>query len=137
MPVEMLLSRVVINEGGSDQVIYLCELDGERELPILIGVYEATSITRRLRRLPAKRPLTHDVIITTALALGGNIQDVVINDLHDDIFFAHLRILTRGNLLTIDSRPSDAIVIAIGHDPPLPIFVEENVLSEVCGSAKS
>ena len=128
MPVRMNLSRIIISEINDHQVIFLREEDGQRTLPILIGIFEAMSIDRRVRGLSAIRPLTHDLLIRSVECLGGKFQDVVINDLKDHTYFARLRIRRDGTLMEVDARPSDAIAIAVSCDPQLPIFVEEAVL---------
>ncbi len=129
MPVEMRLSRIIISEINESQVVFLQEVDGPRQFPILIGIFEATSIDRRVKDHPRLRPLTHDLIVATAEALGGHLDSVVINDMREHTYFARLRIRRDGEIIEIDSRPSDAIAVAVTCDPPLPIFVEEEVLN--------
>jgi bifunctional DNase/RNase len=127
----MQLSRIIISEINEQQVIYLKEVDGERQFPILIGIFEATSIDRRVKAYRAPRPLTHDLLVNIVEALGGELESVVINELRDHTYFAKLRIMREGELLEIDSRPSDAIAVAVTCDPQLPIYVAEDVLDEV------
>jgi bifunctional DNase/RNase len=127
----MRLSRIIISEINEQQVIYLKEVDGDRQFPILIGIFEATSIDRRVKAYRAPRPLTHDLLVNIVEALGGNLDSVVISELRDHTYFAKLRVMQDGELLEIDSRPSDAIAVAVTCDPPLPIFVAEEVLDEV------
>ncbi|MCA9099783.1 MAG: bifunctional nuclease family protein [Pirellulales bacterium] len=134
MPVHMELSRIIISEVNDSQVIYLREVDGERTFPILIGIFEATSIDRRVKGFEAQRPLTHDLLVSVAEQLGGEFQDVVINELKDHTYFAKLRIRQDGELLEIDARPSDAIAVAVTCDPVLPIYVSEDVLNDVLGA---
>ena len=133
MPVPMELSRIIISEINDQQVIYLKEIDGERTFPILIGLFEATMIHRRVKGFSAPRPLTHDLVCQIVDRLGGAFHDVVINDLRDHTYYAKLRVMADGELIDIDSRPSDAIAIAVTCDPQLPIYVEEEVLDEVIG----
>ena len=133
MPVQMELSRIVISEVNDSQVIYLREVDGDRTFPILIGIFEATSIDRRVKDFPTPRPLTHDLLVNTVEEMGGELQDVVISELRDRTYFAKLRIRHEGELLEIDARPSDAIAVAVTCDPPLPIYVEEEVLTDALG----
>ena len=127
MPVAMELSRIIISEINSEQVIYLREVEGERTFPILIGIFEATSIDRRVKRLEAQRPLTHDLLVNSVEAMGGTFQDVVISELKDHTYYAVLRIRHEGELLEVDARPSDAIAVAVTCNPPLPIFVKREV----------
>ena len=77
------------------------------------------------------RPLTHDLIVSVVDQLGGELQDVVISDLQNHTYFARLRIRRDGELVEIDARPSDAIAVAVTCDPPLPIYVSEEVLDDV------
>ncbi|MFO7903986.1 MAG: bifunctional nuclease family protein [Planctomycetota bacterium] len=131
MPVQMQLSRIIISEINEQQVIYLQEVDGERQFPILIGIFEATSIDRRVRGKRTPRPLTHDLLVQVVESLGAELDSVVINDLRDHTYFAKLRVIRDGEMLEIDSRPSDAIAVAVTCDPPLPIYVAEQVLNDV------
>ena len=131
MPVEMKLSRIIISEINEQQVIYLREVDGERQFPILIGIFEATSIDRRVKSDKPQRPLTHDLLVSIVDAMGGELDSVVINDLREHTYFAKLRIRIDGELIEIDSRPSDAIAVAVTCEPRLPIYVAEEVLDEV------
>lgn len=131
MLVRMELTRIIISEINDQQIIYLSEVDGDRTFPILIGIFEATSIDRRVRGEFPQRPLTHDLLKNAIEELGGEAQDVVINNLLDHTYYAVIRVQREGELLQIDSRPSDAIALSVHYDPPLPIYVEEHVLSEV------
>lgn len=133
MPVQMELSRIIISEINDQQVIYLKEVDGERTFPILIGYFEAKSIDRGVKHFHPARPLTHDLIVNTVESMGGELQDVVISELKEHTYFAKLRIRYEGELIEIDSRPSDAIAVAVSADPTLPIYVSEEVLQDVLG----
>jgi uncharacterized protein len=133
MPVQMELSRIIISEINDQQVIYLKEVDGDRTFPILIGIFEATSIDRRVKQLQSARPLTHDLLVNIIEQLGGELQDVVISELKEHTYFALLRIRKDGELIEIDARPSDAIAVAVTADPVLPIYVAEEVLNDVLG----
>ena len=131
MPVEMKLTRIIISEINEQQVIYLKEVEGDRQFPILIGIFEATSIDRRVKDDRPPRPLTHDLVVNIVEALGGELDSVVINELRDHTYFAKLRVKVDGEIIEIDSRPSDAIAVAVTCDPHLPIYVSEEVLEEV------
>jgi len=133
MPVPMELSRIIISEINENQVIYLKEIDGDRQFPILIGIFEATSIHRRVRGEATTRPLTHDLIVNIVENLGAEFQDVVISELRDHTYYAKLRVRHQGELVEIDARPSDAIAVAVTCHPTLPIFVNEEVLNDVLG----
>ncbi len=133
MPVHMELSRIIISEINDQQVIYLKEVEGERTFPILIGIFEATSIDRRVKQYPSPRPLTHDLLVSIVENLGAELQDVVISELREHTYFAKLRVRHEGELIEIDARPSDAIAVAVTCDPQLPIYVSEEVLDDVLG----
>src|ERR1700721_2548055 len=105
----MELARIVISDVSNEQIIYLREVDGSRMFPILIGLFEATSIDRRVRGEIPPRPLTHDLVKSSIEALGGELQDVVIHTLEDHTYFASLRISKDGELIEVDARPSDAV----------------------------
>lgn len=132
MPVKMQLARIIISELTENQVIYLQEEDGDREFPILIGIFEATNIDRRVKQdYDPPRPLTHDLVVNIAEALGASLDRVVIKDLNQSTYFASLVLKKEnGDEVEIDSRPSDAIAVAVTFDPPLPIYVAEEVLEE-------
>jgi len=130
MPVQMKLSRIVINESSEHQCIYLREAEGSRSFPIVIGIFEATSIDRRVKRLTSPRPLTHDLIVSVADNLGAELQSVLISELKEGTYYARLRLKRDGELVEVDARPSDAIAVAVTCDPPLPIYVNEEVLDE-------
>lgn len=125
----MELTRIIINENNEQQIIFLKEVEGERMFPIVIGIFEATSIDRRVRGLPAPRPLTHDLLASTIDVLGGELQDIYISELRDHTYYAKLRIRHEGELLEVDSRPSDAIAVAVTVDAP--IYVAEEIIDEV------
>ena len=127
----MELKRIIISEIHEQQVIMLKEVDGERSFSIMIGIFEATSIDRRVKRLPSPRPLTHDLVANVVEQLGGEISDVYISELRDHTYYAKLRIRHNGELIEVDSRPSDAIALAVTAN--VPIYVAEDVLDEVCG----
>jgi len=134
MSVQMQLARIIISEISDNQVIYLQEIGGVRQFPILIGIFEATSIDRRVKEdYNPPRPLTHDLIVSIAEQLGAEFDSVVINELREHTYFAKLRLKKDGEIVEIDARPSDAIAIAVTFSPHLPIFVSEEVLEEAAG----
>jgi bifunctional DNase/RNase len=129
MAIRMELHKIIISEMQDLQVIYLKEVDGERTFPIMIGSAEAYAIDRRLKGTPTQRPLTHDLLATVIEKMGGSIERIEINDLADRTFFAVIHIRRDGQMLQIDSRPSDAI--ALGIATTVPIYVAEHVLKQV------
>jgi bifunctional DNase/RNase len=126
----MELRRIIISEIHEQQVIMLREVEGERSFSIMIGIFEATSIDRRVKKLASPRPLTHDLVVNTIEALGGELRDIYISELRDHTYYAKLRIRMNGEMVEVDSRPSDAI--ALGVATTVPIYVAEHVLDEVC-----
>jgi bifunctional DNase/RNase len=129
VPVE--LSRVIVNELSDRQMLFLTERDGDRCLPIAIGVFEATSIQRYARGDFPPRPLSHQLIAASAEHLGGELQDVVITELRENTFFAVLRVRQGDRIVEVDCRPSDAIAVAVSCRPILPIYAAEEVLDAV------
>jgi len=135
MAVPMELSRILIRELTDMQIIELTEIDGERTFPIVIGLPEAFAIERRLKGIQIERPQTHDLLASTIEHLGGLLHKVVINDLRDGTFFATLIVEQDGEMIEVDSRPSDAIALAVAGD--VPIEVAEHVLAETEADAKT
>lgn len=129
MHVQMELRRIIISEIHDRQIIVLREVDGERSFPIVIGIFEATSIDRRVRQTPTPRPLTHDLIHSIIEDMGGEIEDILITELREHTYYAKMRIRQGGELLEIDCRPSDAIAIAVTAQ--VPIYVADEILAEI------
>lgn len=126
--VECELTQVVMSETRHHQVIVLKEKDGERKMPILIGVSEVFAIHRIINDEPPPRPLTHELFGQVLDVLGVSVQRVVINELSQGTYFGRLILSRNGQTFDVDSRPSDAIVLATQKGAP--IFVEETVLEE-------
>ncbi len=135
VPVQMELRRIVISEISEQQVIMLREVDCEsgepRTFHIVIGIFEATSIDRRIKDIPNPRPLTHDLINNVIEQLGGDLQDIFISELREHTYYAKIRVRRDGELIEIDARPSDAVALAV--TAKVPIYVAEDVLQEVLG----
>jgi len=123
------LSRIMIAENRSDQVIWLKEKGGTRSFPIMIGPFEAWAIHNRLSEKPFQRPLTHDLLVNTVRELGGTITRLEVCALKNSIFYAQLVIEQNGSTVSIDCRPSDGIAIAVRAGSQ--IFVAEAVMDEV------
>lgn len=131
--IEMELSRIVIRETSDTQCIYLREKGGARQFPIVIGIFEAWAIDRRVREKGTQRPMTHDLLAAVVGALGGTLEKVVVSDLRDNTFFAGLHFRREsGEERVVDARPSDAIALAVHLKAP--IFVAEKVLDTVLAS---
>ena len=128
--VEMELTKIVIRETAGQQYIFLREKDGERRtFPIVIGYFEADVINRKVLEQPTARPLTHDLAGNLITALGGRLDRIVVSHLKHNTFYAHLLIELNGQTIEVDSRPSDAIALAVQAE--CPIFVAEEVLEVV------
>lgn len=128
MAVQMEVSRIIISESGDNQIVVLREVDGDRAFPMVIGIFEATSIDRRVKRQHTPRPLTHDLLTSVIDQMGGELQDIYISELRDYTYFAQLRIKQNGEMIEVDARPSDAIVVALVGN--VPILVNESVIDE-------
>ena len=126
----MSLSRILITELQDLQIIELCEEDGDRRFPILIGINEAEAIRRRVTGVELKRPLTHELLESVIVQMGGLLESISITDLTEHTFFATLNVrMGDGSLVEVDARPSDAIALVVGKE--LPIYVAEHVLDQV------
>ena len=128
--VKMELSRIMISETSDHQIVVLKEREGQRSFPIVIGLHEAWAIDRAVKGIPTPRPLTHDLIHNVIEGLGAGLTQIIINDLLNNTFYAKLILQMNGKAVEVDSRPSDAIALAMQKSTP--IFVAENVLDEVC-----
>jgi hypothetical protein len=128
----MDLSRIVIQDTSDPQIIFLRERDGSREFPIVIGDAEALAIDRRLKGYKKARPMTHDLLAEVIDRLSAELERIVIWDLKDHTFFAKLVLQRDGEVIEIDSRPSDAIALGVASETP--IYVSQHVLQDVCQS---
>ncbi len=129
MEIRVDLAQIVISETRDTQIIVLRERDGPRNLPIVIGLTEALAIDRRIKGVQLQRPLTHDLLGNVIESLAAELEKIVINDLQDHTFYAKLVIRQAGELIEVDSRPSDAIALGVANE--VPIYVEDHVLREV------
>lgn len=125
--VEMELNKIVIDEKRHDQVIVLKEKGGNRILPIVIGLNEASAIKLKISGFTPPRPLTHDLLHDTIKNLEANIEKIIIDKLEENTFHAKLVIKTNsGQTKIVDARPSDSIALAVRAHAP--IFVEDEVI---------
>lgn len=129
----MELKRIIMNEILDQHVIYLREAEGERSFPIVIGMYEAASINRGVKGEKSQRPLTHDLLASVIDHLGGEFENIYINELSEHTYFAKLRIKRDGEMIEVDCRPSDAIALAVTAN--VPIYVAEDVLEDAVGDS--
>lgn len=124
--VEVIIDSVRVSLMTQHRVVMLKEMNTDRYLPIFIGPFEADAITYELQEMPQTRPFTHDLMKSIIRELGGRVVHVLISELRNDVFYARLVIDINGKLIDIDSRPSDAIAIAVRVKAP--IFVAEQVM---------
>ena len=127
--IEVVVSRLGLDSTTQSHVVILQEKDGERLLPIWIGQPEAESIVMQMHNIKRQRPLTHDLCKNLIVGLGGTLQEVHVTRVEKNTYFAELRILRGGEQVRVDSRPSDAIAIALRLEAP--IFAAEELLTDV------
>jgi bifunctional DNase/RNase len=133
--VEMVVESVRVHMLSSQHVVILKERERERYLPIWIGPWEANAIAMRLQGLTPERPLTHDLFASTLEELGVHIAQVVIADLADETFHARLFLEAEGRVIEVDSRPSDALALAVRAG--VRIYAAEGVLSRAAVEPES
>ena len=126
MEVEMKIRGLMMDPVTNMPIVILKDLDGKSVLPIWVGVYEANAIALEIEKVATPRPMTHDLIKNVFLGLTTGVRKVVVSDLQDDTFYAVIWVEHNGDLIAIDSRPSDALAVALRLD--CPIYVEEDVL---------
>jgi len=126
--IEMSVEGIRVSLMNYQRVVILKEKDADRYLPIWIGPAEADAITVRLQEVSVARPLTHDLLRDVLEKLGAQVDSVIVNDLADDTFYARIMIRVNGEQMEIDSRPSDAIALAVRAQ--VPIYAEDTVLDK-------
>src|SRR5229473_1275580 len=126
MEVEMKIRGLMMDPVTNMPIVVLKDIQGNSVLPIWVGIYEANAIALEIEKVQTPRPMTHDLLKNVFLGLSVHVQKVVVNELRDDTFFALIWVEREGKLMSIDSRPSDALALALRVD--CPIFVEDEVL---------
>lgn len=127
--IQVELNKIIIDERRQDQIIVLKEKEGERQLPIIIGLPEASSIKLKISGVEPPRPMTHDLLMAIIEGLGARLEKLIIDDLVSNTFHAKLVLeLSDGEVKQIDARPSDGIALAVRAQ--IPIFVSEDVLEK-------
>lgn len=126
MEIEMKIRGLMMDPVTNMPIVILKDINGNSILPIWVGIYEANAIALEIEKVQTPRPMTHDLIKNLLIGLGTRLQKVVVNELRDDTFYALIWLERNGETITIDSRPSDAMALALRLD--CPIFVEEDVL---------
>jgi uncharacterized protein len=126
MEVEMKIRGLMMDPVTNMPIVILKDVNGATVLPIWVGVYEANAIALEIEKVATPRPMTHDLIKSLLLGLDTNVRKVVVSELKDDTFYAVIWLDRDGDLISVDSRPSDALALALRLD--CPIYVEEAVL---------
>jgi bifunctional DNase/RNase len=126
MEVEMKIRGLMMDPSTNMPIVVLKDVGGDAVLPIWVGVYEANAIALEIEKVTTPRPMTHDLIKNLLIGLDTHVHKVVVNELRDDTFFAVIWMERAGKVISIDSRPSDALALALRLD--CPIFVDEEVL---------
>lgn len=135
MEVEMRIRGLMMDPVTNMPIVILKDVNGGAVLPIWVGIYEANAIALEIEKVTTPRPMTHDLIKNLLLGLETRVHKVVVSDLRDDTFYAVIWLERDGQVISIDSRPSDALALALRVD--CPIYVEDEVLknSKVAGVA--
>jgi uncharacterized protein len=126
MEVEMKIRGLMMDPVTNMPIVILKDINGSTVLPIWVGVFEANAIALEIEKVSTPRPMTHDLIKSLLLGMDTVIRKVVVSELKDDTFYAVIWLDREGDLITVDSRPSDALALALRLD--CPIYVEETVL---------
>lgn len=126
--IEVTVDSIRVSLMSHHRVVILKALDREQYLPIWIGPSEADAITAELQGLEVSRPLTHDLLKNVIDALSGEVTQVVVNDLRNETYYARIHIVQNGRELEIDSRPSDALALAVRVR--VPVYVAESVMDQ-------
>ncbi len=126
MEVEMKIRGLMMDPVNNMPIVILRDASGNSILPIWVGVYEANAIALEIEKVATQRPMTHDLIRTLLHGMNAGVRKIVVNELKDDVFYAVIWVEREGKLISFDSRPSDALAIALRLD--CPIFVDDSVL---------
>ena len=126
MEVEMKIRGLMMDPVTNMPIVILKDINGNTVLPIWVGIYEANAIALEIEKVSTPRPMTHDLIKQLLLGLNTALRKVVVNELKEDTFYALIWLEREGELISVDSRPSDALALALRLD--CPIFVDDVVL---------
>jgi bifunctional DNase/RNase len=132
MLIEMKVKNLAFDLSKSGAMVFLEEMEGKRTLPIWIGIFEANAIALELRKINTARPMTHDLILNIIKGLEAEATKIVVTELKDNTFYATIYVTTKKGEVEIDSRPSDAIAVALRVGTP--IYVVEEVLNQAGSS---
>jgi hypothetical protein len=126
MEVEMKIRGLMMDPVTNMPIVILKDVGGDAVLPIWVGIYEANAIALEIEKVTTPRPMTHDLLKNVLTGLDTLVHKVVVTELREDTFFAVIWLERDGRIISIDSRPSDALALALRVD--CPIFVEDDVL---------
>jgi bifunctional DNase/RNase len=126
MEVEMKIRGLMMDPVTNNPIVVLKDVNGTAILPIWVGIYEANAIALEIEKVATPRPMTHDLIRNLLFGLETGVKKVVVSELKEDTFYAVIWLERNGQTISVDSRPSDALAIALRLD--CPIYVEEAVL---------
>jgi bifunctional DNase/RNase len=126
MEVEMKIRGLMMDPVTNMPIVVLKDVSGESVLPIWVGIYEANAIALEIEKVATPRPMTHDLIKNLLHGLDTQVHKIVVSELREDTFFAVIWLERDGHIISVDSRPSDALALALRMD--CPIFVEDEVL---------
>jgi len=134
MEIEMKIRGLVMDPVTNMPIVILKDVNGAAVLPIWVGIYEANAIALEIEKVTTPRPMTHDLLKNLLMGLEAHVHKVVVSELRDDTFYALIWLEKDGQMMSIDSRPSDALALALRMD--CPIYVEDEVLkhSKVSGA---
>jgi bifunctional DNase/RNase len=135
MEVEMKIRGLMMDPVTNMPIFILRDVSGNSVLPIWVGVYEANAIALEIEKVSTPRPMTHDLIKSLLLGLNTAMRKVVVSELKDDTFYAVIWLDRDGEIISVDSRPSDALALALRLD--CPIYVEETVLKSSSKAANT
>jgi len=128
MQIEMTIKGLMVDPITNMPIVILRDKEGNRVLPIWVGVFEANAIALQIENVSTPRPMTHDLLKNVISDLRGRIERIVVSDLKENTFFALIYLNVNGEVMAIDARPSDAIALALRARAP--IFVEEKVIDQ-------
>ncbi len=127
MQIEMMIKGLMVDPITNTPIVILRDKDGQRVLPIWVGIFEANAIALQIENVTTPRPMTHDLLRNVIQDLNASVEKIVVSDLQDTTFFAQIHLMLNGEMLVVDARPSDAIALALRTRAP--IFVEESVIA--------
>jgi bifunctional DNase/RNase len=128
MQIEMTIKGLMVDPVTNTPIVVLRDAEGQKVLPIWVGIFEANAIAVQIENVPTPRPMTHDLLKNVIQDLHARVERIVVTDLKENTFFALIHLDVRGERVAIDARPSDAIALALRTSAP--IFVEESVIEQ-------